>query len=185
MVVVALAAVLILGVGWWHRAAVRTAEAVSARWTLDCTDTKVRGGSRTLVVESRPGFRCQVDLRVVNASDRSIRVQHVGAPVLGSGGGGEIRGYSTTDATVHETSDGDDVDAVYEVGLTVPAHAARTVRLAVGWRASGCNSAGHMGFPRWPTLAFDTMHRSFRYLPDQKLVLRTYDDAHEDKACAG
>jgi hypothetical protein len=56
--------------------------------------------------------------------------------------------------------------------------------VSIGWREDGCNAAGTVWVDHWPSVVFKTLHRTFRYTPNQKLVLQTYDDAHDRTACA-
>lgn len=177
--------------GGWTRWAAAAADRVSAAWTLSCRGTTVGSYQGDPAIRSRPGWRCDVALDIVNRSERTVRVTGVEAPLLGSSGGAEIRGFSTVDAKIRDANapkDGPparfgDVDAVYDLDLAVPAQSSRTVHLAIGWRGDGCNSAGHLYSDNWPTLVFETLRRTSRYSPEQRLVLRTYDDPHDQKAC--
>jgi hypothetical protein len=172
--------------------AARTADGVSATWTPQCTGTTVGTYRGDPAIRSRPGWRCDVEVKILNRASHSIHVAHLETPFLGTDGGAEVRGFSTRDATIRDANapaDGPaprfgDVDAVYDVDLAIPAHASRTVSLAIGWREDGCNAGGTLWFDHWPSVVFETLHRTFRYMPDQKFVLRTYDDAHDRTACA-
>ena len=63
------------------------------------------------------------------------------------------------------------------------AHTSIEVTLLVGWREEGCNSGGRLAFHDWPAVVFDTWGHTYRHGSEQSLVLRTYDDDHDDVAC--
>ena len=166
----------------WLELAVQTADEVEASWDLRCPHAKVTDHESQPAIRSKPGWRCDVRLTISNDSDHDVNVDHVRSPILGSGGGAEVRGYSTDGADLRsEHADG--VDARWDVDVTVPAHSSRRLTLAVGWRARGCNAGGWLSIPDWPQVAFEALHRGFTTSPDQALVLRTYDDRHDKKVC--
>lgn len=168
----------------WLLWAARSADQVTTGWTLDCPGTKVGSYRGHPAIHSRPGWRCTVQLRVDNRSGRSVRVTEVLTPMLGSGGGAEVQGFSTTDAEIRDVDPRfPDVDAVYDVDRTIPAGRFRTVELAIGWRESGCNSAGHFWITRWPTVIVEVLGRSHQVSANQRLVLRMFDDPHDQRAC--
>ena len=187
-------AALLLGASVaWVLAAARTAHLVSAAWTPTCTGTTVARYQGQPAIRSRPGWRCEVALEIRNGGRRSIHVSGVEVPFLGTDGGAEVRGYSTADAVIRDANAPPgrpaprfgDVDGVYDVDVDVPAHSTRTVRLVIGWRERGCDAGGHMSFNGWPTVVFERLHRSFRFTPEQDLVLRTYTDLPDGRVCSG
>jgi hypothetical protein len=178
-VVVAVVLTLAIWIAWTVTVG-RTADLVDADWSLDCSGTTVGTYQQEPAIRSRPGWRCDVALTVYNDSDRAVRVRRMVSPLLGSAGGAEIQGFATDDA---EFSDGDDADGVWTVDVEIPAHGSRTINLAIGWRQEGCNAGGHLWIGHWPTIELETLHRTFEYTPDRRLVLRTFDEPHEETRC--
>ncbi len=181
-----------LALGWaaWAAWAARVADQVSASWGLRCTGTTVGRYQGDPTIRSRPGWACDVRLRIVNGSGRAVHLKGVEAALMGTQGGAEVQGRSSPDASIRDANASargqsrfGDVDAVWHVNDAIPAQSSRTVDLAIGWRDSGCNAAGHLHIDRWPTVVFETLGRTYRYSPQQRLVLRTYDDPHDAKAC--
>ena len=167
---------------WWAAAA-HAADQVTATWTPHCRGTEVTSGTSGSTVESRPGWRCRIDLTVENDGGRSVRLARVESPLLGSGGGSEVQGLSTSGAPVRDTNVDDSVDAAYDVDVRVPAHAARTVHFDLGWRQDGCNDGGRLYMSRWPRLVLRTLHRTVERRALQTFALRTYADPHDARAC--
>ena len=183
------AVVALCWVGWAALAA-RVADQVSATWDLRCHGTTVGRFHGSPAIRSRPGWTCDVVLRVVNDSGRAIRLTAVEAPFMGTVGGAEVQGRDSLDARIRDADavpggrlSFGDVDAVWDLDDAVPARSTRRITLVIGWRESGCNSAGHFFVNRWPTVLFEALGRSHSYSPHQRLVLRTYDDPHDAEAC--
>ena len=175
VVLAAVAALLILGWFGWAAWAASAAEHVSATWSLDCAGTTVGRYQGDPAIRSRRGWACDVALEIINRGNRAVRVTGVEGELLGTAGGAEIRGLSTADAEIRNANAGTvearfgDVDAVWDVDETISGHSSHTLTLAVGWRESGCNSAGHLWLDSWPTVVFETLHRTYQYSPDSVL----------------
>lgn len=182
-VVVALVVLAAVTVTTWLEATGRTADEVGASWRLRCPHTKVSDYHSHPAIHSRPGWRCDVLLSIRNESDHDVHVTGVASPLLASDDLAEVRGFSTDGAELGDLGHDGDVDARWDVDVTVPAHASRRVRLAIGWRERGCDGGGWLTIPDWPSVEFDTFHRSFTVSPDQALVLRTFGDPHDEKVC--
>lgn len=180
--VVAVVALPILVWAAWTVLAGRAADDVDATWSLRCPGARVGSYEGERATFSRPGWRCEVVLRISNQGDRDVRLGEVRSPILGPGGGGEIQALGSADAEV-KGEGGDEIDAVWEVDLDVPAHETRTVTLAIGWRQDGCNSGGWLSLENWPTIELETTGRSIERDLEQTLVLRTFDDPHDERAC--
>jgi hypothetical protein len=182
-VVVALVVLTAVTVTTWLEVTDGTADEVDASWRLRCPGTKVSDYHSQPAIHSRPGWRCDVIVSVRNESDHDVHVSGVASPLLASDDGAEVRGYSTEGAKLKDVDHDDEIDARWEVDVTVHAHESHRFMLAVGWRQQGCDTAGWLTIPDWPTVEFDTYHRTFTVSPDQALVLRTYSDPHDDKVC--
>lgn len=179
-VVIGLVVLVAVAATTWLELAVRAAGDVGARWDLRCPHAKVTHHDSQPAIHSRPGWRCDVRLTISNDSDHDVHVDQVRSPLLGSDGQAEVRALSSAGAEV----DGDhDIDARWDVDLTVPAHSSRRLTLVVGWRQRGCNDGGWLSFPDWPQVDFEALHRGFTVSPDQALVLRTYSDPHDKLVC--
>lgn len=180
--VVAGAIILALGAwGGWVLWAGRAADQVDAFWTLDCAGTRVGTHEGEPAIRSRPGWRCDVDLTIANGSGRSVQVDRVRSPIIGPGGGAEIQALSTDDAEL--AAGPDEIDAEWDVDLVVPAGESRRLTIAVGWRADGCNDAGHLSLENWPTVELEVLGRSYEDAPEQRLILRTFNDPHDRGGC--
>jgi len=173
-VVVVVGIVLTVGLVGWLAASSRTADGISATWKPVCTDGTLVTKNGEYVLRSLPNWSCALTVTIRNASDRSVHVSGIQVPFLGTRGGGEIVGLSTGDAKIRD--DGPDaggegeIDGVYDLDAEVAPHSSYDVKLAVGWRSSGC-SGGTMTVSRWPVITFDTLHRTFHRGADQNLIL--------------
>jgi hypothetical protein len=165
-----------LGIGAW------TAHHVAVSWTASCDGQPRAEGTAQAPVTSKPGWRCDVLVRIENASFRSVHVSGLEGPFMGSGGGAEVRGLSTDGAEL-ATGGPHDIDGRWQVDVTVPAHSSRVVLIAIGWRQGGCNSAGLLTIDTWPTAVIQAWGRTLRIRPHQDLGLRTLDDPHDAVAC--
>lgn len=190
VLLVSTAAAIVLGWTGWASWAARAADQVSATWSLRCRGTTVGQYQGDPAIHSRPGWTCDVTLQIVNGSGRAVRVTGVEAPLMGTQGAAEVQGRSSPAASIRDAdantasqSQFGDVDAVWDINTTLPAQSSRNVDLVIGWRESGCNSAGYLHIDRWPTIVFEILGRTYRYAPQQRLVLRTYDDSHDATAC--
>ena len=183
LLVVALAAAVgVLGAVAWVTSSARAAALVSTSWTLDCPDARLGEHEGRPAIWSQPGWRCEVDLRVVNDSDHEVLVTEVSARMVGLEGPHEVRSLpSMTSALALPTND---TDGRWVARVRIPAHAARTVTVAIGWRQEGCNGNGYVTLAPWATVHFETLERSHEVTDPEPLVLRTFDDAHDEKACA-
>lgn len=181
--VIGLVVLVAAGVTTWLELAVRTANDVDAHWDLRCPHAKVIHHGSAPAIQSRPGWRCDVRLTISNDSDHDVHVSGIASPLLASDDQAEVRGYSTDGAKLEDIGHDDDIDARWEVDVTVRAHQSRRVTLSLGWRQHGCDTAGWLTIPDWPTVEFETFHRGFTVAADQPLVLRTYRDPHDDEVC--
>lgn len=174
----------------WIIGSARIASGVGVSWEPRCADVAFTDRAGRLLLAARRGWRCRIEVTITNSSSRGITVTGLESPILGTRGGGEIMAIPTDGAPVvdfdmatHATvSSG--VDARWPVELTVPAGSSRSVEVAVGWRQAGCNSAGRLWLDNWPSVAFTALGRTHRAGSDRHLVLRTYDDAHDARACS-
>jgi len=175
--------VIVLLVAWlgWMAAGARVADQVTVSWTPRCSGTTVDAGKADPVIHSQRGWRCELDLRISNEAGRDVHVERIEVPFGGSNGGSEMRAFDIEDASLRDTAGG--VDGFYELDETVKAHTSIEVTLLVGWREEGCNSGGRLAFHDWPAVVFDTWGHTYRHGAEQSLVLRTYDDDHDDVAC--
>ena len=182
LLVVALAAAVgVLGAVAWVTSSARAAALVSASWTLDCPDARLGEHEGRPAIWSRPGWRCEVDLQVVNDSGREVRVTAVSARMVGLEGPHEVRSLpSMTSALALPRND---TDARWVADVRIPAHGTRTVTVAIGWREEGCNGNGYVILDPWATVHFETLERSHEVTAPEPLVLRTFDDKHDAQAC--
>lgn len=191
ILVVSVVAAVALGWLTWTAWAGAVADQVSANWRLHrCEGTTVGRYQGDPAIRSRAGWSCDIRLNIVNRSGRAVQVTGVEGPLMGTGGGAEVQGMSSPDASIRDAnanaaghSQYGDIDAVWQVTETIPARSSVTVDLTIGWRESGCNSAGYLHMERWPTVVIEALGRSYRYSPRQRLVLHTYDDPHDVEAC--
>lgn len=185
---------LLLVPAWvtWRNIAGAAAEKFQVQWSPYCSPgvlTEVDGASEmdppVSAIRSKAGWQCEIELDIWNGSDRTVHVSRIEASHLGSGGRSEIVGFSTADATIRDAGPPEHqgeighVDAAYDVDLELSAQEHATVRLKVGWRADGCNSAGRFTLTGWPVVVFEILGRTFDHRPDQDLILLTYDDSHD------
>lgn len=184
-----IAAIIVAGVlslvgAGWTLVAHRAASQLSVDWLPNCADpSTVTGSSDRPVLHLRQGWRCTLELSIANDSGRAVHVRHIMAPFIGPGGGAEIVGHSTLQAVLANADSVHDIDAMYDLDLTVPAHGVRTVNLSVEWRETGCNEGGLWSVDHWPTVEFSVLHRTFRRSAEQPLVLRLHDDPHTVASC--
>jgi hypothetical protein len=191
ILVVSVVAAVALGWLTWTAWAGAVAEDVSASWRLHrCEGTTVGRYQGAPAIRSRADWSCGVRLNIVNRSGRAVQVAGVEGPLMGTEGGAEVQGMSSPVAPIRDAnanadghSEFGDVDAVWHVTETIAARSSLTLDLTIGWRQSGCNSAGYLHIDRWPTILIEALGRPYRYSPQQRLVLRTYDDPHDAKAC--
>jgi hypothetical protein len=187
--VVSLCVVTLTGFVVWMTLSERAADDVSAHWSLECSGTTVGTRLGEPRIRSRPGWRCDLSLKITNAGKRSVHVHEIEGAFMGTEGGAEVQGFSTSEARIHDADTAQaaagfgDRDAVWDVDTLIPAESSRTVHLRIGWRRSGCNSAGSIGFPEWPVIVFEALGRTHRFSPDQSLELRTFDDPHDAVVC--
>ncbi|MEP9381893.1 hypothetical protein [Nocardioides sp. KR10-350] len=191
-IVVTIAAVVVVllggagGLTGWLLTAKHSAEQVVVRWRPHCTGTTLSRYRGHLAVRSVPGWRCRLTMKVRNRSGYDIHVTGVKGPFMGTGGGAEVQGFSTQNAPIRDDPDSMGIDAIWDVDLTVPGHASRTIDLLVGWRNTGCNDAGHEWFDHWPTIVFTILHRDHQVSASERLTLATVTDHHDTTgACAG
>lgn len=181
LVVTALVAGGVLGSITWVTASARAAGEVSADWELVCPETRTGRDGEDQVVWSRPGWYCQVDVEVDNRSGRAVRVTGLTGRRVGVDSQVEARALPGDRAPLAQLQDGP--DAAWDVDLLVPPHESRTVSVAIGWRQEGCNGAGTLTLEPWARLRFETLQREHQLLMPQPLVLRTFDDPHDRRAC--
>ena len=112
------------------------------RLEAGCAEARVGSHEGDPAIWSRPGWRCDVEVRVANRSGREVRVTDVTARMVGLDSRLEARALPTDTAPVGQASPS--TDARWEVDVTVPAHASRIVTVAIGWRQDGCNSGGYV-----------------------------------------
>lgn len=175
--------VLVLAAGsTWFVMTNRVADDVVVGWDLDCGEGGTAAYQGKAAIKSRVGWRCAIRLTITNRSGRDVRVRRVDGPLLGSAGGAEIRGISTEHAELRDTGS-DGIDGEWEVDLVVPSDASRALTVAVGWRGEGCNSGGYLTLENWPTIQFETFYRTFDVAAEQNLILRTFDDPHDEGTC--
>ena len=181
LVVALVAALGVLGAIGWVTWSARTAAAVSASWQPDCDSTRVGRHQGDPVIWSRPGWRCEVELRVANDSGREVRVTEVSGRMVGLTGSHEVRALPSNTTPMSVSASGP--DARWDAEVTVPAHATRTITLAIGWRPEGCNTSGFVTTRPWVTVRFRALQREHEVTAPEPLVLRTFDDPHDRRAC--
>jgi len=183
LLAVALVAALgVLGAIGWVTASARAAALVTATWQPDCADARVGRHQGEPAILSRPGWRCEIDVRVVNDSDSTIRVTGVSGRKMGLEGEVEARALPSNTSPLQQNGTSG-ADATWDSDVTVPPHSARTVTVAIGWRPEGCNGAGLVTLRPWATVSFDALEREHQVTSTQPLVLRTFDDRHDRRAC--
>jgi len=181
LVVALLAGLGVLGAIGWVTWSARAAAAVSTGWQPDCGEARVGSHRGEPAIWSRPGWRCEVDVAVVNDSARELRVTEVSARMVGPGSTLEARSLPTDTAPVGQSPGSD--DARWDVDVTVPAHASRTITVAIGWRQDGCNTSGYVTTRPWATVRFQVLGRTHAVTAPQPLVLRTFDEPRDRRAC--
>lgn len=183
LAVAAVAALGVVGAIGWVTWSAQAAARVSASWELDCPGTRLGDHEGEPAIWSRPGWRCDVAVRVVNDSDRAVHLTGLTGRKVGPAGTSEVQALDTDEAPL--TSAAGATDAAWELDATVPAHESRTVTVAIGWRVEGCDEgAGYVGYQPWATVRFQTLRRDHEVTSPQALVLRTFRDAHDEQACA-
>lgn len=175
IVAVAVVLVAVVATVWISRQRIadEAADNVSAYWNPVCTPgtlTERADGSFRLKV--RPNWSCTLTLTIVNDGSRSIHVSGIEAPFLGSQAGAEIVGLSSSYSKIRDdTRDPTGgIDAIYSADLDIRPHSQRSIKLAVGWRKTGCTGATTTFFG-WPTVVFEVDHLTRRRAANQNLVL--------------
>jgi len=181
LVLALMAALGVLGAIGWVTWSARAAAAVSADWRPACGDGRVGTHEGEPAIWSRPGWRCDVEIRVVNDSGREVRVTEVTARMVGTDSTLEARALPTEASPVGRAPGSS--DARWEVDLAVPAHTSRTVTVAIGWRQEGCNTGGYVSISPWATVHFEALERDHRVTAPQPLVLRTFDERRDRRVC--
>jgi len=182
LLVLALVAALgVLGAIGWVTWSARAAASVAADWSPTCGDGRVGRHEGEPAIWSRPGWRCDVEIRVVNDGGHEVRVTDVTARMVGTGSTLEARALATDSSPVGRAPGS--ADARWEVDVTVPAHASRVVTVTVGWREDGCNAGGYVSTSPWVTVHFEALSRDHRVTAPQPLVLRTFDERRDRTVC--
>lgn len=187
-----------VGFWTWDRWSQRTAADVHAAWGPVCEKgTRIGRHEGQPAIHAKPGWRCTIRLTIDNHSGRDVRITSIEGAFMGTGGGAEVQGFSTADGRIHDVdretgraSGHGDIDAAWDVDIALRPGESRTVKLAIGWREQGCNalpgvanSAGHWSLEAWPKVTVEVLGRTHRFSPEQDLVLRTFDDAHDEEQC--
>lgn len=175
------AALGVVGAIGWVTWSARAAASVSADWRPACAEARVGNHEGDPAIWSRPGWRCDVEVRVANRSGREVRVTDVTARMVGLDSRLEARALPTDTAPVGQASPS--TDARWEVDVTVPAHASRIVTVAIGWRQDGCNSGGYVSTSPWATVHFEALEREHQVTAPAPLVLRTFDERRDRRVC--
>lgn len=182
LLVLALVAALgVLGAVGWVTFSARAAASVSADWRPACGEDRVGSHEGQPAIWSRPGWRCEVEIQVANDSGRDVRVTEVTARMVGVDSTLEARSLPTDTAPVGQAPGSP--DARWEVDVTVPAHARRTVTVAIGWRQDGCNGSGYVSTSPWATVHFEALAREHQVTAAAPLVLRTFDEPRDRRVC--
>jgi hypothetical protein len=188
----AAATLVVVAVLTWLVITGGTADQVSSAWTPRCTGATVGTFKGDPMIRARPGARCDLALTIRNESGHTIHVSRLQTPFIGSGGGAELRGLSAAGSTFRDDTSNDpdakdfpmeEVDGVYSVDLTVPAHADRTVIMRVDWHGGGCHASIVFGVDHWPMVVFETAHRTFHRAADQSLWIRNYEATRDQPGC--
>lgn len=186
------------GLGAWTAISKRIASAAVVTWEPQCPDVMTTYTSQDPTSDQSPepalastrGWRCSIDVAVINSGSHSVTLRGIESPIMGNGGGGEVRAIGAEGSRVvdfdtqinQDSTDG--VDARWPIRGALAAGETRHFNLVVGWRQSGCDSAGALILDSWPKVAITSLARTYRIGGSDRLIIRTFDDPHDPKACS-
>lgn len=168
--------VLILGlVVARYRIAGQRAEQVEVAWTgvPECTgadvatyteeppfaDQEPRSGP---LIEAQRGMRCSITVVVRNRNSSRVHLDHALLPLMGPGGGAVIKADTTADPARWSTPQGNDVDALRVLDVTLQPDETATFAIPLVFRDSGCS--GVPGTRTWiegfPSVTVTTLRRT-------------------------
>ena len=133
------------------------------------------------VIDSRPGFRCDISLTIHNSSRWSAHLTSITAPWAGPDGGAEFVAVTDGDHAALKPLDDGEIDATFPLDQKLAAGESVTLVMEIAWRESGCNSGDYLWSGDWPTLHFDLLDRDHARSADQYLVIHTHDGDHQSR----
>lgn len=155
------------------------ADQLVLRWRQsppDCGDAKVRparddpaGTLRPAAVVVTEGFRCTIEVEVLNTSERAIHLDHAVAQGVGRGTGAVVRADPRSHPQREHRSDlGLDrfgIDAYVEIigseGLDLEAGQDTTFEVDLVFNPQGCVTGATTWIDAWPEVVFSVMGREF------------------------
>ncbi|HEY6933695.1 MAG TPA: hypothetical protein VI452_09870 [Marmoricola sp.] len=156
------------GFAGWDVVATRTADRVHVTWQPDassCTGHALQGGPKRLglagvpVLSVHPGTSCTVQVRVVNASPRPVRLDSIIGGLLGPQSSHILTAVHATDGGRPR---GDRLDAYWPVHRTIAPHHTARYRIGVRYRPSGCDgNASAMGIGGFPDAHITVLGRGY------------------------